>query len=125
MPPELGNVRFRSDAFGRSRPKTDIAGTRSSGTDAMRGTPKGNTGMMRYLGAAVGFFVITAAYGTATVIVLGSMVMAHCVLDDAQIEAGETCIQPANLLLPTLILAVIVFGGIQWLYLRWALRKRK
>ena len=82
--------------------------------------------MMRYLGAVVGFSVITAAYCTATVVVLGSLVMAHCVLSDAQIEAGETCTQPADLFfIPTLIVAVIVFVGIQWVFLRWALRKRE
>lgn len=81
--------------------------------------------MMRYLGAVVGFCVITAAYCTATVVVLGSLVMAHCVLSDAQIEAGETCTQPADLFfIPTVIVAVIVFVGVQWVFLRWALRKR-
>lgn len=80
---------------------------------------------MRYLRAAIGFCVITAAFGTATVVVLGSLVMAHCVLSDAQIEAGETCTQLADLFfLPTLIVAVLGFVGIQWVFLRWALRRR-
>lgn len=81
--------------------------------------------MNRYVGAAVGFCAIAAAYWTATVLVLSRMVMAHCLLDDVDIAAGKTCIQPANLLLPTLIAAVIVFVVIQWVFLRWALRKRK
>ncbi len=80
---------------------------------------------MRYLGAAIGFCVITAAFYTAAVVVLGSLVMAHCVLSDAQIDAGVTCTQPADLFFwPTLIAAVVGFVGSQWVFLRWALRKR-
>lgn len=81
--------------------------------------------MMRYLGAAVGFCVIAAGYCTAIVMLLGSLVMAHCVLSDVQIEAGETCTQPADVFFfPTLIVAVVVFVGIQWAFLRWALRTK-
>lgn len=81
--------------------------------------------MTRYLGAAIGFCIITAAYCAATVGVLGSLVMAHCPLSDAQFEAGETCTPPADLFfLPVLIVAVIIFGGLQWVFLRWALRRR-
>lgn len=80
---------------------------------------------MRYLGAAIGFCVITAAFYTATVVVLGFLVMAHCVLSDVQIEAGETCTTPADLFFwPTLIVAVLGFVAIQWVFMRWALRKR-
>ena len=80
---------------------------------------------MRYLGAAIGFCLITAACCTATVVVLGSLVMAHCVLSDAQIAAGETCTQPADLFFwPVLLAAVLGFVGLQWVFLRWALRKR-
>ncbi|WP_162997942.1 MULTISPECIES: YccF domain-containing protein [Brevundimonas] len=80
---------------------------------------------MRYLGAAIGFCVITAAFWTATVMVLGALVMAHCVLSDAQIDAGETCTQLADLFFwPTLIVAVLSFVGIQWLFVRWALCRR-
>lgn len=80
---------------------------------------------MRYLGAAIGFCAITAAFWTATIVVLGAMVMAHCVLSDAQIEAGQTCTQPADLFFwPTVIVAVLSFIGIQWLFMRWALHRR-
>lgn len=80
---------------------------------------------MRYLGA-VGFCVIAAGYWAATVVVLGSLVMAHCVLSDAQIDAGETCTPPTDLFFfPALFVAVIVFVAIQWVFLRWALRKRE
>lgn len=79
---------------------------------------------MRYFRAAFGFCVITAVFGIGTIVALGSMVMAHCVLSDAQIAAGETCTQPADLFYwPTLAAAVLAFGGIQWIFLRWALRK--
>ncbi len=81
--------------------------------------------MMRYLRAAIGFCVITAAYFAVAIGVLGSLVMAHCPLSDAQHAAGETCTPPADLFfLPTLIVAVIVFIGLQWMFLRWALRTR-
>lgn len=81
--------------------------------------------MKRYVAAVVGFCAISAAYITATLLVPFVLVMSHCALSDAQIDAGEACTQPADLFFrPIVIAAVIGYVWLQWMFLRWALRKR-
>lgn len=75
--------------------------------------------------AVFGFCLISIAYGAATLLALSVLVMSHCVLSDAQIAAGETCVQPTDQFFwPIAAVAVIGFVGIQWIFLRWTLRKK-
>ena len=81
--------------------------------------------MMRYVGTVVGFCLISAAWITATMLVLFMLVMSHCSLSDAERASGATCTPPADLYFwPTAIMAVIGLVCVQWVFLRRALRKR-
>jgi hypothetical protein len=79
---------------------------------------------MRYFLAAVGFCVISVAYGAVTGMVLGVVALADCILTDEQVDAGETCVALADVVfLPLLIAALLGFIAVQWAFLRAVLRK--
>lgn len=82
------------------------------------------TDVTRRAKAVLGFCLISAAYLGVAAVALGTLVMSHCVLSDAQVALGQTCAQPADKLFwPGVVAAVGGWVLIQYLYLRWALRK--